>query len=174
MEVQSKRRNIILTVILLLVIAVSTSVIVLIMFSAQQNNKSSKTNNLTTEDIVSQVVKKMNYQNLSQISSENISKYYDIPQDTVTDSAMYISNRADSGIEFACFKLRNENDEEILMSAISDYLNTKNSTYKEVNSKSSQTKIDTVFPYVFVAVSSDSETAVRVFKDIITDRSDMN
>ncbi len=166
MESNIKKRNIVLTIVLLTVIAVATLVTVLFILSVQNREKSSR-DYLTANTVITQVIKKMNYQNLSRISDENISKYYNIPQDTVTDSAVYVSNRADSGMELACFRLKSEEAGTVLSDAISEYLSSKNTENKEGSGQLSKAKTDTVYPYVFVAVASDSEAAVGAFEEIL-------
>ena len=165
----NKKQNILLTAVVLAFIALSTSVIVSIVL-AQQNSQTNSKSYLTANTSVSQVIKKMNYQNLSKISDENISKYYNIPDGTVTDSAMYISNRTDSGMELACFRLSSEDNTPVLSDAISEHISSKNSENKEGSGQLAKFKTDTVYPYVFVAVATDSEAAANAFKEIITQK----
>lgn len=162
-----KKRNIILTIILLVIIILITFVTVVFVLSLQNNQKTAK-NYLTANTVISQVIKKMNYQNLSKISDENISKYYNIPQGIVTDSAMYISSRADSGLELTCFRLNGENSEQALSEAISEYISSKNTENKEGSGQLAKFKTDTVYPYVFVAFASDSEAAASAFEEVIS------
>ena len=164
----NKKQNILLTVVILAIIALMTSVIVIFVLAQQNIQKNSKSY-LPTNTIVSQVIKKMNYQNLSKISDENISKYYNIPDGVITDSSMYISNRTDSGMELACFCLSSEDNALVLFDAISEHISSKNSENKEGSNQLAQFKTDTVYPYVFVAVASDSEAAANAFKEIVND-----
>lgn len=166
MEEKIDKNKIVLTVCLVAIIVAATFIIVLFTLSAQNTEKNSK-NYLTTNTIISRVIKKMNYENLSKISDENISKYYNIPDGVVTDSAMYISNRADIGMELACFRLSSENSEKILMDSVSQYLSSKDTENKEGSGQLANIKMDTVYPYVFVAIASDSESASSAFKEII-------
>ncbi len=165
----SKKRNILLTVVTISVITLITAVIVGIMLSYQNNQKNSNSY-LTANTIISRVIKKMNYQNLTKISDENIYKYYNIPKGTVTDSAMYISNRTDSGMELVCFRLADENSSQKLSDAISEHISSKNTENKEGSGQLAKVKTDTVYPYVFVAVASDSETAANTFKEIVNEK----
>ena len=168
-ELMSQKRNILLTVITISVIALITAVIVGILLS-YQNSRKNANSYLTANTIVSRVIKKMDYQNLTKISDENISKYYIIPEGTVTDSAMYISNRTDSGIEFACFRLADENSSLKLSDAISEHISSKNTENKEGSGQLAKVKTDTVYPYVFVAVASDSEAAANAFKEVVNEK----
>lgn len=165
----NQKRNILLTVATISVIALITAVVVGVMLSYQNNSKNSNSY-LAANTIISRVIKKMNYQNLTKISDENISKYYNIPDGTVTDSAMYLSNRTDSGMELACFRLADESRSSTLSDAISEHISSKNTENKEGSGQLAKVKIDTVYPYVFVAVASDSETAANTFKEIVNDK----
>ena len=165
----NQKQNIMLTVVILAVIALLTSVTVILVL-AQQNIQKNSNSYLPTNTIVSRVIKKMNYQNLSKISDENISKYYNIPDGVITDSSMYISNRTDSGMELACFRLSNEENAPALSDAISERISSKNSENKEGSNQLAQFKTDTVYPYVFVAVASDSEAAANAFEEIINEK----
>lgn len=163
---QEQKRNIILTAVILAVIAIVSSVIVVILLYIQNSDKNNKSY-YTADYIASGVISKMNYQNLTEISVENIPKYYDIPQNMLTDSAMYISNQSDMGTEIACFKFKYEEDEEEIYKTISQYTGSKVSTYKSVNGEKINAKTDISYPYVFVVISSDSDNAVNAFEDII-------
>ena len=165
----NQKQNIMLTVVILAVIALLTSVTVILVL-AQQNIQKNSNSYLPTNTIVSRVIKKMNYQNLSKISDENISKYYNIPDGVIIDSSMYISNRTDSGMELACFRLSNEENAPALSDAISERISSKNSENKEGSNQLAQFKTDTVYPYVFVAVASDSEAAANAFEEIINEK----
>ena len=162
----NRKKNIFLTVIIISIIIIITSVAVAVMLSRQNSQKNSNSY-LTANTIISQVIKKMNYQNLSKISDENISKYYNIPDGIITDSAMYISNRTDSGMELACFRLSDEDNSQSLSDAISEHISSKNIENKEGSGQLAQFKTDTIYPYVFVAVASDSEAASNAFEEII-------
>lgn len=166
MDEKTNKNKIILTVCLLAIIIAATFIIVLFTLSAQNTEKNSK-NYLTTNTIISRIIKKMNYENLSKISDENISKYYNIPSGVVTDSAMYVSNRADLGMELACFRMSSRDSEKAVMDSVSEYLSSKNTENKEGSGQLAKIKTDTIYPYVFVAIASDSEAADAAFKEVI-------
>ena len=69
-ELMNKKQNILLTAVVLAFIALSTSVIVSIVL-AQQNSQTNSKSYLTANTIVSQVIKKMNYQKLFLDSVRN-------------------------------------------------------------------------------------------------------
>ena len=166
MDENTNKSKILLTTILVAIIIVATFIIVMFTLSAQNTEKNSKSY-LTTNTIISQIIKKMNYENLSKISDENISKYYKITDGTVTDCAMYISNRADLGMELACFRLSSEDYEKSLMDSVSEYISSKDTENKEGSGQLAKIKTDIVYPYVFVAMTPDSESVASAFEDIV-------
>ncbi len=168
------QNNIAVTVIIvaaILLIAASLSVSLLDTF----RNDSTSTENYSTSKIVKTIIDKMNYENLSEISKDNISKYYEIPDGTVTDSTLYISTRSDNFTEIACFRLKSEDKEKTLTKVINNYITEKTNTYQNVNDKAYETvsasKIEIHYPYVFVAVASDSESAVSEFNELFNESS---
>ena len=166
MSKHTKKRNIFLTIIIVLIIFSTAAVLVIVTISYQNQSSGSK-NNYSADEVLSDVITKMNYQNLSPISTENIRKYYELPDNTVSDSSMYISSSSDISTELACFKLRSDVDENVLDDIINEYLESKTGAYKELTEKNIQPKTSVDYPYVFVVISSDSETAVSVFESII-------
>ena len=165
-----KKSNIPLTVVIIAVIAILAIIASVITLSVLGSGNESR-KEYTAYYLASEVAKKMNYENLSEISPENISKYYEIPDNVVSDSAMFVSNRSDSFTEVACFKLKSRVKEDVLSDSISEYLSAKAKTYQNVNEKAyntvSASKTDVHYPYVFVAVSSDSEAAISTFETLV-------
>ncbi len=162
-----KRKNLKLTIIALVLIIATAAVLILISLSMQKKSVKSDLT-LSTDQVVTGVIKKMNYTNLSPISTENISRYYEIPLNTVSDSAMYISGKSGTEVELVCFKLLNNEAQKPLARAINEYLeekvSTSQSTTQPINSK-----VATHFPYIFVVVAQDSETAVKAFETVLSD-----
>ena len=76
MKKSSIKRNIILTTIVLSIIFISTAVTVILLFSSQRRSMQKNSLTLTVDEVVSRVAKKMNYNNLTPISKQNISRYY--------------------------------------------------------------------------------------------------
>ena len=176
LSTQTKKRNVILTVSALLVIVATAAALVVLALSMQTKPKTSNVN-LSADDVVTGVIKKMNYQNLTPISKENISRYYEIPDDTVCDYAMYISGRAGSETELTCFKLKGGADEQKLMQNISDYLSFKTPTPavsgENVSAQTAplntSTAVLTHHPFIFVAVAQDSSSALKAFDALIVE-----
>lgn len=170
-EVKKKQSNIALTVLIVGAIlfgAAAMSAATLALINSQNSNKKV----YTASYLASEVVKKMNYENLSEISPSDISNYYDIPEGVVTDSAMFVSTRSDSYTEIACFKLKSNESEKQLTKSIDNYISAKKKTYQNVDDKAyavvSAAKTDVHYPYVIVVISPDSDAAVSTFESIVS------
>ena len=155
MASDKKKRNIILTVSLILVIIVISTVLITIVLQEQYKNKDSSTT-VSADLSADEVVK------------ESISCYYQLPEDAVSDYAMYISGKSGDEVEITCFVLTNEAAEDKVTDSISEHLNTRSSASEQSNTSSSIQPITTIrFPYVFVTVAQDSETAAKAFETIV-------
>ena len=171
-----KQNNIVLTIIIIVLIVIISVVLSFAVIITLFNNSEKEKKEYTASEITSTVVKKMKYENLSEISSSNISKYYDIPEGTVDDCSMYISTRSDNFTEIACFRLTSEDKQEQLIEVINDYIGEKAITYNNVGDNAYSTvtasKTDIKYPYVFVAVTPDSEAAINALESIVAVDSD--
>ena len=163
----SKNRNVILTLIVLALIFAITAVLVVILLSIQRKpEKAAPT--LSADQVVIGVIKKMNYTNLTPISQENISRYYEIPKNAVSDYAMYISGKSGTDIELTCFKVVNEDGQWALHDAVNLYLSEKSNTSRNV-SQTFYSKTDANFPYYFIAVAQDCDAAAKAFEAVLND-----
>lgn len=172
---KTKKRNLILTVSVLSVI-IATAAALVIVFLSMQNKSASGSSDMSADAVVTGVIKKMNYSSLTPISKENISRYYEIPDNTVCDCAMYISGRAGSETELTCFKLSSGSDDKELMENINDYISSKSlksSSASEANSTQQVSKAAVLrhSPFIFVAVAPDSNNAVKTFDTIVSENS---
>ncbi len=164
----SKKRNLILTIIVLGLILAVAAVLILITLNMQKKIETSDPT-LTADQVVTGVIRKMNYTNLSPISAENISRYYEIPTDSISDSAMYISGKSGTEVEVTCFRLQSDTAREPLMHAVNEYLEDKGVSPQTAVSQVINAKVATHLPYIFVAVAQDSESAVKAFETVLND-----
>lgn len=166
LENKKSKRNVILTIVILSVIAAVATVLVVLTLVMQKGTRA-KNADLSADSVVTGVIKKLNYQNkkLSPLK-ENVSGWYSIPDDTVTDYAIYLSDRSGTEIEFTCFKLKDSDCEEKVMSCINDHLKAKEKTFSEQNR---QSMVSSHYPYIFVAVSPDSSGAINAFETVINE-----
>lgn len=169
MKKSSIKRNIILTTIVLSIIFISTAVTVILLFSSQRRSMQKNSLTLTADEVVSRVAKKMNYNNLTPISKQNISRYYEIPENTITDCAMYISGRSGTETELACFKLKDEEASAPMAAAVSSYLGGKTPTDPGVSAAQPTSSVAVHYPYMLVVVAPDCETAAKYFETILDD-----
>ncbi len=169
----AKTNNIRLTIVVVTSIAIAATLICIILLLLFRAGNSRNSVNYTAHDITSHVISKMNYDNLSEISGDNIEKYYEIPNGVVSDSAMYISARTDNFTELACFKLSSEDNEDVLRTVIEDYINEKAATYQNINEKAynavHESEIFTHYPYVLVSVSPDNNSVKTAFDNMFVD-----
>ncbi len=164
---KSVKRNLLLTAIALIVIFITSAVLIIISLNAQKRTGENNLK-LSADEVVNGVTKKMNYTNLSSISKENIQRYYEIPQNTVTDYAMYVSGHSGTETEIACFVLEDSEHQSDLEEAIHDYLNEKTSN-PQVSAQQVNSNVAVHFPYVLVVVAQDSESAVKAFETVLND-----
>lgn len=163
------KHRIILTVITLLIIVLATSALILLSLKMQTKNNANNSA-LTADEVISGVIKKMNYKNLTAISKENISRYYELPEDSVVDCAMYISGGTGTETELACFKIRSGTDEQSIIKCVNDYLSSKTKPSSEQNSiPVNLSDVSYHYPYIFAVVSPDSTNAVKAFEVIINE-----
>ncbi len=170
----ARKNNIRLTIIVVTAIAAATALICVIILLFFKFGNDKEDIDYTTKDIADQIISRMNYDNLSEITGDNISKYYEIPDGVVSDSTMYISTRTDNFTEFACFKLTSEDKEDTLRKVIEDYIDEKAATYQNINEKAynavHESQIFTHYPYVLISVSSDNNTVKSAFDSMFTDK----
>ncbi len=171
----SRKKKLLLTAIVLSVIFLAAAILIVISLSFQHKSPK-ETPNLSADAVVAGVVKKMNYTNLTPISKENISRYYEIPKDDVVDYAMSISGKSGTEIEITCFRFRDGASDQALMKAINEYLSEKTASSRSSSLSSSQNStpagqsaVASQYPYVFVAVAPDCDTAVKSFRTVLND-----
>lgn len=159
-----------LTILIVSAIFFIAAVISSIIMLSMNSGKNDEQKNFTAHEIADKVINGMNYENLSEISAENIAKYYEIPDGTISDSAMYVSPKPDSFTELACFRLRSEDSEDLLMNSIRDYINERISSFENVNDKAYEavqgSRVFVHYPYVLVSVSADNAAVEKVFESV--------
>ena len=165
MSEHSKKKNLILTAVSLILIFSAAAFLIILSLSMQKKEPQDSIR-LTADDVVTGITKKMNYTNLSAIS--NIERYYEIPKDTISDSAMYISGKSGTETEIACFVLKDADSQSVLDNAISEYLNEKNSS-SQTSVQLIHSNVATHYPYVLVVVAQDSEAAAKAFETVLNE-----
>ncbi len=170
MSVKITKNKTLLTIIVIGVILVTAMIAILIVLGVQRKNARSEVDvtadDLTAEQVVSGVIKKMNYSNLTLI--ENIKGYYDnFPMDAVSDHALYVSGKSGPEVELTCFVLKDGYSCSDIEASITEHTNEKIS---QVSVQGCSAKVKGKYPYVFVAIAQDSESAVSAFETVLNDK----
>lgn len=169
-----KKKILISAVLLFVIIAVTVVAVIILlrmgfgMSSAENEFKA----DLSTDEVVVNIIDELDYSDLSQVSSSNISKYYDINDSLISDATVYVSNKADSCFEISCFRLKEGSDYDQVESAIKSHLNSNNANMQDLapqeSKKLSESKIEYCDPYVLVVVADNSSSAVTLFRSFVT------
>lgn len=174
------RKKVIVSVsLILLIVAVAVIVIAVLIhmgFGKLHIGKEKTDSSISTDSIVDTIINELDYSGISRVSSDNISRYYDLDEELISEATVYISDSADSCFEVSCFKLNTEDDYSKVESKIKSHINSQSSNLQRFNPKESQklgdTRIEYCDPYVLVVVADNSESAVTSFKNLITGKSD--
>lgn len=178
-EYMAKAKKILISAVLVFVIIAVTAVTVAILlkmgYGMSSLEKDFKTD-LSTDELVDSIISELNYTDISQVSSSNISKYYDINDDLISDATVYISNKSDSCFEISCFKLKENSVYPQVESAIKNHLSSRNANFQDLDpqesKKLSECKIEYCTPYVLVVVADNSSSAVASFRNFVTGKSE--
>lgn len=175
----TKRKVIISVSLILLIVVVSVIIIAVLIhmgFGNLPESKKKADTSISTDSIVDNIISELDYSGISRVSSDNISRYYDLDEDLISEATVYISDSADSCFEVSCFKLNEGADYSKIEAKIKSHINSQSTTLQKLNPKESQklgdTRIEYCDPYVLVVVADNSESAVTSFKNLITGKSD--
>lgn len=158
--------------VVIILLTVITCVATVFHFGDDGNKHPSSTPSsvITASEITKKVIAKMNYENIVELDSGNISGHFVIPEGSVTQSSICISSSADTALEVDCFKLTDESCEVKIKSAVSDHMATKSKGFKDSPEQSQMIKgyvCETYHGFTFVVVADNADVAVKTFKDIV-------
>lgn len=128
------------------------------------------TPNISAAEVNKQVIDKMGYTGISELNSGDISSHIDIPEESVTQASIYISDVSSSAMEIACFKLADPNNDKEILSAISDHIAIRLKGFQDSPKESEYIKnyvTITTNGYVFLAITENADIAAKVFEDIV-------
>lgn len=131
---------------------------------------SSNTLDISAAEVNKQVIEKMGYTGISELNSGDISSHIDIPENSVTQASIYISDVSSSAMEIACFKLADPNNDEEILVAISDHIAVKLKGFQDSPKESEYIKnyvTVTTNGYVFLAITENADIAAKAFEDIV-------
>lgn len=157
--------------IVFIVVALSLSIMI---FAGSFQLVHSKTENAAgpvPSQITQSIISEMNYKDLVEVSSSQLSKHYDIPDGVIADSSLYMSKASDSASELACFQLTDKAKFDELHTIITSHLNSKSNGFKSLNpTQYNALKNATVVQqgkYVLVSVGSNSAADEKLFRDLV-------
>ncbi|MEE1125480.1 MAG: DUF4358 domain-containing protein [Acutalibacteraceae bacterium] len=163
-----------ITFILIMLIAIAAIIgcvyVVSTINAGKGNGNGGNTVELSAAEINKQVINKMDYTGISELASGDISSHFDIPENSVTQASIYISDSSTSATEIACFKLADPNNEKELTEAISNHIAIRQKGFKDSPKESEYIKnyvLVTSNGYTFLAISENADLAAKTFQDIV-------
>ncbi len=167
-----------LTFIIIMLIAIAAIVgCVYVLTELGQSKKSSVSSSITPEisaaQVNKEVIEEIGYEDISELDSGDISGHIDVPEDSVTQTSIYIADSSSSAVELACFKLKNPNDNKAILEAISKHIALKLKGYSQSPKESELIRnyvTDTCNGYVFMVISESPEAAAMAFRDAVNNK----
>lgn len=172
-DVTKRLITFILIMLIAIVAIIGCALVISRMNTGNDYGTGSDTSNVTelsAAEINKQVIKKMDYKGISELASGDISSHIDIPENSVTQASIYISDSSASATEIACFKLTDPDNEDELLSAISDHIAVKQKGFQDSPKESEYIKnyvLVTSNGYVFLAIAENADLAGKTFEDIV-------
>lgn len=128
------------------------------------------TPDMSAAEVNKQVIDKMGYTGISELNSGDISSHIDIPEDSVTQASVYISDDSSSAMEIACFKLADPDNDKEIRAAILDHIAVKVKGFQDSPKESEYIKnyvTATTNGYVFLVISENADVAAKAFEDTV-------
>lgn len=172
----TKKTKTTITIVALAIVVIAAIIsFVLVLDALKKENINATSNNelkvnVTASEITKEVVTKMKYKNISELDSGNISGHFVLPEDSVTQSSVYISSSADSALEIACFKLSDESYKSDLDKAIEKHMLTKAGGFKDIPDEEAliNNYVNSYYKgFVFIAVADNADIASKYFVEIV-------
>ncbi len=160
---------------LVAIAAIVGSVYVIMQVGSKNGNggSSSELLEISVSQLNKELIEKMGYSGITEVDSGEISGHFDIPEESVTQVSIYISDSSSSATEIACFKLRDKSQKEKLVEAINKHIAVKLKGFAESPKEIEKIKNYTTVSsgdYVFMAISENSDVAGDTFSDIIENK----
>lgn len=167
-----------LTFIIIMLIVIATIVgCVYVLTELGQGKKSSDSSSVTSEisaaQVNKEVIEEIGYEDISELDSGDISGHIDVPEDSVTQTSIYIADSSSSAVELACFKLKDPDDNKAILEAISKHIASKLKGYSQSPKESELIRnyvTDTCNGYVFMVISESPEAAAKAFRDAVNNK----
>ena len=121
--------------------------------------------------ITARIIKEMNYTDMAEVSWNQLSKHYSIPEGVIADSSLYMSKSSDSASELACFLLTDKSKFTQLQAAITNHINSKATGFKSLNPAQYNLLKNSLITqngkYVLVSVGSNDSAEAKVFNEVL-------
>lgn len=121
--------------------------------------------------ITAEIISEMNYSDMIEVSQNQLSKHYSIPDGIITDSSLYMSKSSDSASEIACFLLTDKSKFSELKAAAANHINSKAAGFKSLNPEQYNLLKNFVIVqqgrYVLVTVGNKASTNEKLFTEIV-------
>ena len=125
----------------------------------------------TPAQITTRIISKMDYADMAEVSWNQLSKHYSIPDGIIVDSSLYMSKSSDSASELACFLLTDKSKFTELRTAITNHINAKAAGFKSLNpTQYNALKSCTITQngkYVLVSVGSNASADAKLFDELL-------
>ncbi len=125
---------------------------------------------LSTDEIVREVIVRMDYKDLSKTAKDQVSKHYVIPDGLVTDVTMYLSKSPESAFEISCFQIADKNYQPQLDKVVADHIATKQAGFKDSPKEYELLQNYTMVrdgTYTLVVVEENGEAAANAFRAVL-------
>ncbi len=121
--------------------------------------------------ITTRIISKMDYTDMAEVSWNQLSKHYSIPEGVIADSSLYMSKSSDSASELACFLLTDKSKFAQLRTAITNHINSKAAGFKSLNPTQYNVLKNCVITqngkYVLVSVGNNASADAKMFGEIL-------
>jgi hypothetical protein len=165
-EAINRKRWIVFSVVALIAALAIFVISVVLVHNSKENAVHPKVSQITAR-----IISEMNYTDLTQVSANQFSKHYTIPDGVISDSSLYMSKSSDSASELACFFLTDTSKFTELQTAITSHINTKSAGFKSLNPAQynalKSASVTQNGKYVLVSVGSNPVADAKLFDEIL-------
>ena len=163
-----KKLWIVVLVVFLVIVLLAAGCLFLFSFQKHQEDKQK---DITPNMITTQIIQEMNYQDITHVQAEQLSKHYNIPEGTISDFSVCMSKSANSGFEISCFELTDIGEFDALQKAIADHVASRSMGFKEANPAEykniTQSSVEQKGKFVLLVICDDPQHAIKIFRSIV-------
>lgn len=125
----------------------------------------------TPDQIVQKILDETKHTDLVKVDQSQVLKHYDIPDDVVSASSVYMGKSSESAAELSCFLMTSSSRYDELQKVISRHISTKAAGFKTLNPAQykllKDCKIVHEGRYVLVSVGNDNTQAENIFRSMV-------